>query len=196
MRKRKGQWLVIGSLVLIIAMAGLVMAKTSGIIDSSKEKQSFDNIKTEIGYAGAAMAYSSTDSTELQNRMDAFYKFLNTYSTSHTVDLNGFMMVGLPSGSGMNVTVLNMFVYDMLPFNITMLYENGTQISSAQMNIDSGATTKFTFPSLPQYFIVHYSFTANSTAYSDTFNMNRRAFTAYQIQHSTSTARWTATESR
>ncbi|MCK5235151.1 MAG: hypothetical protein KAJ88_04865, partial [Candidatus Aenigmarchaeota archaeon] len=87
----------------------------------------FTNMKSELNYVVNVIVADSTDSTNIEDKMYTFFNFLDIYSKNHNLDLEGYYIIGLPLGNGLNITVGNFRQYSLDNIEINITNSTGTQ---------------------------------------------------------------------
>ncbi|VVB61724.1 Uncharacterised protein [uncultured archaeon] len=185
MQRRKAQWFIIGGLTIITMILSVVLSRNQVQIGTGIEpwqKYVFDNIKTDSRNAINSILAENATSGNIEARARDYSNFLRNFGNSRGVNITSYFIIGLPSGNGINVSVVNFEKRTMQPITITV---NGTTQSVAQIP-DTSATT-LVFSSVPDYFTVNYTVTeidalGNSETDNQTLPTTKRAFSAIKVR--------------
>ncbi|MCK4927673.1 MAG: hypothetical protein KAJ20_00615 [Candidatus Aenigmarchaeota archaeon] len=127
---RKGQFYII-SVAVLIFMISLILASRfmypSQTAELDRTQYMFTNMKSELNYVVNVIVADSTDSTNIEDKMYTFFNFLDIYSKNHNLDLEGYYIIGLPLGNGLNITVGNFRQYSLDNIEINITNSTGTQ---------------------------------------------------------------------
>ena len=184
-RPRKGQWFLIAGLTLISMMTLVVLSRTQIQIGQSSEpwqKYMFDNIKTETPSAINAIIYENATSKNIEERSRDYLDFLQTFGDAHNANISAYFIIGIPAGSGMNVSIINFDQTDM--HNVSVALDS--TIKTIDIVHDRNSTT-LAFSDVPDYFQVNYSLTeVNATGWktpeNSSFSTTKRTFFATKLR--------------
>ncbi len=185
MQRRKAQWFIIGGLLIITMILSVALSRNQVQIGQNIEpwqKYVFDNIKTDSRSAINSILAENATSDNIEARLRDYSNFLRNFGNGRGINITSYFIVGLPSGNGINVTIVNFQKAKMQPIAITI---NETTQSVAQIS-DTGSNT-LVFNSVPDYFTVNYTVTEiNAAGISETDNQTltttKRAFSAIKLR--------------
>ncbi|MFH1431868.1 MAG: hypothetical protein ABIG84_01505 [archaeon] len=163
MKKRKGQWLLITSLILIISISTIILmtAESKDITETSySNKELFGNIEKESQSAINVILSENHTSEHLTSNLKIYIEFLRQYANEHNSKLSGFYIIGMPYNSDLNITIANFLGVPMKNLNISV--ENN-QLQNLHM--DDRNFTTFHFAPVGNDIIFNYNFT-----YTDSSN--------------------------
>jgi len=184
-RGRKGQWFLIAGITIISMMTLVALSRTQVQIGQSSEpwqKYLFENIKTESASAINAILYENATSKNVEESLRDYLDFLEKFGDAHNTNISAYFIVGLPSGSGMNVSIIN-FDGDTL-HNFSMAL-NGT-VKTLGIIPNKNSTT-IVFSTVPDYFVVNYTLTKINasgweTQESSGTSTTRKVFSAVKVR--------------
>lgn len=184
-KSRKGQWFLIAGITIISMMTLVALSRTQVQIGQSSEpwqKYLFENIKTESASAINAILYENATSKNAEERLRDYLDFLETFGDAHNTNISAYVLVGIPAGSGMNVSIINFDGDAMHNFSIAL---NGT--AKTLGIIPAKNTTTLVFASVPDYFAVNYTLTKiNASGWETPENSSmfttRKVFSAIKLR--------------
>ena len=180
-KRRKGQWFVIGAFLIITMISAVIMGQSAVTINEDLnpiQRQIFKNIKADSEIALNSILYEDRTSENLEIRIKEYSNFIRDFGKVHAIDATSYMIVGLPTAGGINVTVVNFQKTSMQPIEVTI---NGTTQSAT---IPDGSTATLAFSSVPDYFTIDYTITTPGEALpeSESTNMTKRVFSAVKLR--------------
>lgn len=181
MKRRKAQWFIVGAFLMITMISAVIMGKNAVKIDEDMnpvQRQIFKNIKADSEIALNSILYENRTSENLQMRLKDYSIFIRDFGKIHAINATTYMIVGLPTGSGINVTVVNFQKTPMQPIEVTI---NGTTHNAT---IPDGSAATLAFSSVPDYFTINYKITTpgESLPETDSTNMTKRVFSAVKLR--------------
>ncbi|MFH1472331.1 MAG: hypothetical protein ABIF85_05505 [Nanoarchaeota archaeon] len=181
-RRKKAQWFIVGAFLIITMISAVIMGKNAVNLSDDLDplqRQIYKNIKADIDIALNSVLYEERTSENLQMRLKDYSNFIRDFGKIHTINISTYLIVGLPSGNDINVTVINFQKTAMQPIEITI---NGTT-KNISMLLDGTAET-VTFTSVPDYFTVSYTIATpgESLPESESINMTKRVFSAVKLR--------------
>ena len=184
-RHKKGQWFLIAGITIISMMTLVVLSRTQIQIGQSSEpwqKYLFENVKTESASTINAILYENATSRNVEERLRDYLDFLETFGDAHNTNISAYILVGIPSGSGMNVSIVNFDGDALHNFSIAL---NGT--SKTLGIIPAKNSTTIVFSSVPDYFAVNYTLTKiNASGWETPENSSthtaRKVFSAVKLR--------------
>lgn len=174
--KRKGQFIIIGAIAIIFMLTLVTLARAPLRIEAvGPEKPIFDNLRTESRELINVILAENANSTNLENRLLDWAHFAGNYSRRHATLLRGYFVVALPSGQGLNVTIMN-FMGSAAIVNVTA----NSSAGSASLAAEEAKT--ITFASVSDSFDFSYNFSVGGEVDSKSLNVTRRAFAAIKTR--------------
>lgn len=184
-RAKKGQWFLVSAIIIIAMISTVVLSSTQVKIGANSDpwqKYSFENLKAESSNAINSMMLENATSKNIEDGSKDYLDFLHSFGDSHGMDVSAYFIVGLPTGSGMNVSVINFAHSDLRDINITL--DSTTKIISL---LPEKSSETISFTSVPDRFNVNYTLTeVNATGWRKTENGNfqttRKMFSAVKLR--------------
>lgn len=181
-RRKKAQWFVVGAFLIITMISAVIMGKNAVKIDDDMnpiQRQIFKNIKGDSGIALNSVLYENRTSENLEMRLKDYSNFIRDFGKIHAINITSYLIVGLPAGNGVNVTVVNFQRSSMQPIEITI---NGTTKNISSLADGSAATLAFS--SAPDYFTINYTITTpgEPLTESESANMTKKVFSAVKLR--------------
>ncbi len=180
-RRKKAQWFVVGAFLIITMISAVIMGQSAVKIDEDMnpvQRQIFKNIKADSEIALNSILYENRTSENLEMRIKDYSNFIREFGKVHAINATSYMIVGLPTGSGINVTVVNFQKTPMQSIEVTI---NGT---TQNATIPDGSAATLAFSSVPDYFTVSYTIATpgEDLPESESTNMTRRVFSAVKLR--------------
>jgi|GEM_PF-1951533 len=188
LRRKKGQWFIVGAFLIITMISAIIMGKNAVKIDEDMnpiQKEIFKNVEGDREIALNSVLYENRTSENLETRLKEYSSFIRDFGRVHAINITTYLIVGLPTGNGVNVTVVNFQKAPMQPITIAI---NGTEKNIS--NLADGAAETIAFDSVPDYFTVNYTITTpgESLPEIESTNMTKRVFSAVKLRVESSDA--------
>ncbi len=184
-RKMKGQFFIIGALVLILFM---FYANYNARFDLPRpvdySQDLFSVIEKEILRSVSYAYYQGPSSYSVESNVSMFADFLKNVSASHGQRLETLVIVMIPVSSSYNVSAVN---YLSQPIDLTVGISGNTQSASVA---DEGSA-RFVFDNAGENATVSITYVRSGSELSDTFNVTSRKLNAYaEIRLLSSLSTW------
>lgn len=180
---RKGQWFLIGGLILVFLLSYIATIRSQvGIDDSVLLEQDF-TFKNILGATRSALSDTVLEGTEksyVEGRLLGWKYVLENFAAERASNISAFIFLGIPHQGYINVTALN-FVGHTLG-NTTI---SAGAASMSGIELSNGAINTFYLPESAEYFNVSISYTLDSGYGPEqetiSFETTRKSFYAFKI---------------
>lgn len=120
---RSGQWLVAGGFLVLSLLAAVVLTKTGlqfATFDRSNENLIFTTLSDEFDNVLVILLNETTSLPSATGTFNDYLTFSDVYATSRGVQLSQFLIAGVPTPTGINLTVVNYENQPVTNFRITV----------------------------------------------------------------------------
>lgn len=142
-RKRLGQWLIVGAFLVIAMISGLFLSSriiNPELFSRDAEAFAFANIENEFALAMGAMANLTANSTDFENKIMAYFDFVENYGLSRSITIQEFALLGQPTDEGLNVTIANYYGVGIHNMSLNI---NGVSIEIEHIDSRDSKTLQF-----------------------------------------------------
>lgn len=189
---RRGQFFVIGALLLVALLAGLVLFDVGGLFAPQTEepKQLFDRSLDEFPRMINTVTAEDASADLMERRLASYMAFQEETFAAHGLQSTAHALVGVPHPVQDDVAfVLTNTRGDALE-DVTVTVDGETQRSD---QVEDGGTAQFAFNDLPSVFDVQLTFTGEHT-FNETYTAHRDQYTAlYHLRIDGEQQRWQTT---
>ncbi|MBW6462266.1 MAG: hypothetical protein K0B07_04430 [DPANN group archaeon] len=183
MVNRKGQMFLVGALILCAAIVGAVISTKSVYIATSSNfaDDMFSNMEYESKYVVNLIAKENATSNNIEHRMIEYMSFLDYMALERNIKYSGYLIIALPVGNDLNVTLIN---YNNALINSAEITVAGTTKSTA--SLPHKEATTITFEDVPDNMFLNYTISyydgSTTKTNTDELNITRRLFSAVKIR--------------
>lgn len=169
--------ILIAALAIILMIVTIALSRSQVKLTSSEmpEKDIFDNIKDKTAEAINIIAANGTTSENFERKLILWLGFAKNYTISHAAELSSYVIVGLPTATGVNITAVNLHD-SSLTFNLSVAGE------SQNVTVANNSAATAVFSSLENWFEFRYGVTADGVGETESLNVSRRLFAITKIK--------------
>lgn len=186
--KRKGQFFMIGTILLSgIILAAIVLQGGVDIYTGSTTTsfQVFDQSLNEFPRAVSIALQEERSSSHLEQRLPAFMDYMVRTAAGHGISSQGYLLVGLPTSHGYNVTVGNYQGEELQDVWVTLGPESARIDALSHKGFE---TIRFNTT------VSQFSVSINGTGKKESFTTSRRTFSLIHLQDTAGDTVWEDTK--
>lgn len=189
---RRGQFFLIGALIVASLLTAIVLFEESGDIvtpNIEPTRSLYDQAVQEFPRAANIGVSENASGTMVQRRVQSYLGFQSTAFDGHALDDEVYGYVGIPRRDGVDMVVINMLPRSMDDVTVTL---DGT--TKTIDTVPGGTVERLRFDAVADRFDVRFAFSADQ-AYEHTRRVSRdAAFGLYRISVSGEQQRWRTVE--
>ena len=167
---KKGQFFLIGSVILIGVLAALTFSRGSyNVSEIDIGPEIVKNIVSEFPIAVNSILSNNTETKYLERELRSYIRFQEFYMKKNSLNSRTYFLVGVPSGNDFNVLVGNFFG-NLENLKISL---NG---NTKELCLNNSEINSLNFENVPDFFTVDFNLTENKKNLSYSFNSFRKVF--------------------
>jgi len=173
---RKGQFFLIGSVILIGVIASLTISR--GFYSASEISvgpEILKNVANEFPKSINAILSQSTGNKFLERNLRSYMEFQNFYLKKRGLNARTYFLVGVSASDELNITLGN-FYGGVADIKIRV----GSQVQQTDLLTDQIKTLNFY--GIPEFFEVELNLTKEGENFSHKFMASQKVFTILKIE--------------
>ncbi len=172
---KKGQFFLIGSVILIGVLAALTLTKGSyNISEISEGPEIVKNVVNEFPIAINSVISNNTETEYFERVLRSYIRFQEFYMKKYGLNSRTYFLVGVPYSNNVNVTVGNF--YGTLK-NLRLSLGNETK----EFSLNNSEIKTLNFKDVPVFYTVYFNLTADGENLSHHFRTFRKVFFLIKI---------------